>query len=112
MAIKRKVVTTFEVVNRGNPNTLDGWTSGRGMIYVHIEDGDGKDNENNDDTHDDKNYSKVKHNDNQTHMRIIDEDLEMSVAELFPDENCPRPGTNPSECSSDNLFSWSGTSGG
>ena len=95
MAIKRKVVTTFQVVNRGNPNTLDGWTDGR-MIYVHIctgEDNDGKDNENIDE-------------------KITNEDLEMSVTELFPNEDCPRPGTDPGECSSDDLLTRSCTSGG
>ena len=66
------------------------------MIYVHIctgEDNDGKDNENIDD-------------------KITNDDLEMSVAELFPNENCPRPGTDPSECSSDDLLTRSCTSGG
>ena len=44
--------------------------------------------------------------------KIINDDLEMSVAELFPNENCPGPGTDPSKCSSDDLLTRSCTSGG
>ena len=44
--------------------------------------------------------------------KIPNEDLEMSVAELFANENCPRPGTDPGECSSDDLLTRSCTSGG
>lgn len=51
------------------------------------------------------------------HIAVVNESssanhLEMSVAELFPNENCPRPGTDPGKCSSDNLFSRSWTSRG